>query len=109
MGPPDYPPEPRLSYPTAEAVILSGQEFLEFKWWDDFSPVRAYEFRLYKGYNMYADDLLMKQELPPNTSSFKVKSEIFEDGKTYTWSLIQIGLGGSKSDASFNSFRVIKK
>jgi len=103
------PPEPRLIYPISDKVILTGKDFLEFRWWNDFIGIEHYEFKLYKGYNMYASDLIYKQSLPSRASSIKIKSELFEDGQVYTWSLIQVSFGGQKSDKSFNSFKVIKK
>lgn len=103
------PPEPRLLYPIYEIAVLSGKEALEFRWMNDFIQVDHFIFRLYKGYNMYAADVIYKKDISGNDSSFKVDSNLFEDGQVYTWSLIQVALGGEKSDKSFNSFKVIKQ
>jgi len=104
------PPEPRLMYPTGETVILTGKDFLEFKWWiSGFIDIDYYDFRLYKGYNMYASNLIFKQRLPANTFSIKIESSLFEDGQVYTWALRQIVYSGEKSDPSFDSFKIIKK
>ncbi|MDD5408972.1 MAG: hypothetical protein PHC71_02645 [Candidatus Omnitrophica bacterium] len=102
-------PEPRLRYPINDTVILTANEPLEFKWWDDLVGIRGFTLKIYKGYNMYAGDLIFKEELPADASSFKVKSDFFQDGQVYTWSLIRVSYTGSKSDKSFNSFKVIKK
>ncbi len=50
-----------------------------------------------------------KQNIPSAESALKIKADLFEDGRVYTWSLIQVAFDGEKSDKSFNSFRVIKK
>ncbi|MDP3142664.1 MAG: hypothetical protein Q8N14_01770 [Candidatus Omnitrophota bacterium] len=104
----DYVPEPRLTYPIYEEVNLAG-DFLEFRWWNDIAGMRYFDFRLYKGYNMYEQDLIYKERLPQDVSSIKIKADLFEDNQVYTWSLLQISLSGQKSDKSFNSFRVFKK
>lgn len=104
-----FPPAPRLVYPISDEVVLSGKDFLEFKWLiRDFIDIDHYEFRLYKGYDMYASNLALKEQLPSDASSTKVKSEFFEENQVYTWSLRQVLNGGEKSDRSFQSFKVIK-
>ncbi|MDD5108796.1 MAG: hypothetical protein PHC29_04735 [Candidatus Omnitrophica bacterium] len=108
-GPQNTPPEPRLKYPINDTVILSGNEPLEFGWWNDFEQTNGYIFKIYKGYNMYASNLVFKKDLPFSASSIKVKSGLFDANQVYTWSLVRIGFGGYKSDKSFNSFKVIKK
>ena len=102
-------PEPRLRYPISETAILSGNDSLEFKWWDDVVGIRGFTLKIYKGYNMYATNLIHKEDLPPDASSVKIRSDLFEDGQVYTWSLIRVSYAGYKSDRSFNSFKVIKK
>jgi len=108
-GPFDHLPEPRLRYPINDTAVLTANEPLEFKWWDDLVGIRGFTLKIYKGYNMYSADLIFKEELPADASSFKVKSDFFQDGQVYTWSLIRVSYTGSKSDKSFNSFKVIKK
>jgi len=71
--------------------------------------LRKFIFKIYKGYKMYLANLIYKEDLPPDASSVKIKSDLFEDGQVYTWSLIQISYSGYKSDRSFNSFKVIKE
>ncbi len=102
-------PEPRLRYPISETAILTGNEPLEFKWWDDLVGIRGFTLKIYKGYNMYAGNLIHKEDLPPEASSVKINSGLFEDGQVYTWSLIRVSFAGYKSDRSFNSFKVIKE
>ena len=102
-------PEPRLRYPITETAILTGNEPLEFKWWDDVVGIRGFTLKIYKGYNMYAGNLIHKEDLPAGSSSVKIDSGLFEDGQVYTWSLIRISNTGYKSDRSFNSFKVIKE
>ncbi|TAM41360.1 hypothetical protein EPN54_01920 [bacterium] len=102
-------PEPRLRYPIYDTVTLTGNAPLEFKWWNSYVGVHGFIFKLYKGYNMYAADLIRKEELPAGAYSIKISPELFEDGRVYTWSLVQVSSAGYKSDRSFNSFKVIKK
>ena len=101
-------PEPRLIYPISDEIILTGKGFLEFRWWRDFIGVDHFVFKIYKGYNMYAPDLIYEQNLSSSASSIKVKPELFDNGQVYTWSLMLVSLGGQKSDKSFSSFKVVK-
>ncbi|MDD5433001.1 MAG: hypothetical protein PHO70_08505 [Candidatus Omnitrophica bacterium] len=103
------PPAPRLRYPINDTVILPTNQPLEFRWWSDFTQTSGYIFKLYKGYNMSAANLILKEELPPKASSIKIKPELLNAGQVYTWSLVRISFSGSKSDKSFNSFKVIRK
>jgi len=102
-------PAPRLRYPINETAVLTGNDPLEFKWWNDFTEASGYTFKLYQGYNMYAANLIYREDLPADVSSVKVSSDLFKDGQVYTWSLIRISFRGYKSDRSFNSFRVIRR
>ena len=101
--------QPRLKYPINDAVILSGNDPLEFKWWNDIEGIHGFTFKIYKGYNMYAVNLIHKENLSSSASSVKIDSALFKDGEVYTWTLIQINSSGYKSDKSFNSFKVTKK
>lgn len=103
------PPVPRLRYPINDTVILPLNQALEFSWWDDFEQTRGYIFKLYRGYNIFAANLIFKEELPSEASSIKIKPELFNTGQVYTWSLVRISFSGSKSDKSFNSFKVLRK
>ena len=71
--------------------------------------LRKFILKIYKGYKMYVANLIYKEDLSAEVSSLKVKSDLFEDGQVYTWSLIQVSYSGYKSDRSFNSFKVIKE
>ena len=104
------PFEPTLLYPIGEEVNLCGKDFLEFKWdARDFVRTRYYDFRLYKGYLAIAQNLIAKEHLLSFASSFKIKSDLFKDNQVYTWVLRRVSLEGEKSEASFNSFKVIKR
>lgn len=96
-----------LVYPINETADLAG-DYLEFKWWHADIGIRNYDFRLYKGYEMYQDKIILKKTLPFNVSSLSVEAGLFEDNQVYTWSIIQIDNKGQKSDKSFVSFKVIK-
>jgi hypothetical protein len=102
------PPEPRLKYPISDTAIVS-QQTLEFSWWNDYIDTSGFILKIYQGYNMYADKLILKENLSGNINSFNVASKLFADGQTYTWSLVRVSFAGYKSDKSFNAFKVIKK
>jgi len=103
------PPAPQLRYPVLEEVVLTGNNPLEFSWRIAEMRIDHFEFRLYKGYNMYAANLIYKEKPAANASSLKVKSELFENDQVYTWSLLGVDLEGRKSEKSFNSFRLVKE
>jgi len=105
----NYVPEPRLRYPIYETATISGDQGLEFSWWNNVTNTSGFILKLYKGYNMYADNLMFKENLPAGADSFKAKPDLFVDGEIYTWSLVRISSSGYKSDRSFNSFKVVKK
>ena len=105
----DSLPEPRLRYPITETVVLTGQDPLEFKWWNDVVGIRGFILKIYKGYNMYGVNLIHKEDLSAQDSSVKVNSGLFEDGQVYTWSLLRVSFSGYKSEKSFQSFKVIRK
>lgn len=107
----DYPPAPRLIYPISDKVNLSGKESLEFKWdvYGGYINTAYFDFRLYKGYNTVAANLILKKRVDYNAYSIKVSSDLFEDNQVYTWTLRQILNSGEKSDPSYNSFLIIKK
>jgi len=105
----NYVPEPRLKSPVYETAAIKNNQPLEFSWWNDSGESGGFVFRLYKGYKMLESNLLLKETLPQNASSFEASPDLFEVGKVYTWSLTRISFAGYKSDRSFNSFRVIKE
>lgn len=104
----DRPAEPRLVSPINETAVISGDTLL-FKWWHANIGIDRYEFNLYKGGQMFKDNLILGKVLPFSQSSIGVDSSLFEDSQVYTWSLRQITDSGAKSDKSFNTFRAIKK
>lgn len=108
-GPYNSPTEPRLRYPIYETVTIVNDQPIEFSWWNDVANTSGFILKLYKGYNMYADNLILKENLPADAAFFKVKADSFEEGKVYTWSLVRVSFDGYKSDKSFNAFKVIKR
>ncbi|MDD5595046.1 MAG: hypothetical protein PHY94_02255 [Candidatus Omnitrophica bacterium] len=103
-------PEPRLIFPITETVVLTGKNDLEFKWGGEYAvTVDYYDFRLYKGYNTVEANLILKKQIPSDITTTKISADTFTDAEVYTWVLKQVSLGGQKSDASFDSFKVIKK
>lgn len=107
-APYNSPSEPRLRYPIYDTVILNDDQPLEFSWWLDSALTGGFILKVYKGYNMYADNLILKENLPADAAFFKAPPDLFEEGKVYTWSLIRTSTAGYKSDKSFNSFKIIK-
>jgi len=108
IGPTDYIPEPKLVYPYTEEVDLTGKEYLEFKW-DTVVLADYFDFKIYKGRDEIAANLIFKQHLMSGAYSFNIKSDVFQDDQVYTWSLKTIIVGVGKSDESFISFKIIKK
>jgi len=102
-------PAPRLIYPISDEIDITGKPSLEFRWGMDYAVwVREYEFKLYKGYQTYADNLILKETVSGNYS-LEIDTAKFQDGQVYTWTLKQIGMDGQKSDFAYDSFRIIKK
>jgi len=101
---------PELLSPASEEVDIFQKDSLEFRWLRrSLIGVDHYDFKLYKGYNMYASDLIFQQKVPYQTGSIEVKTTLFEANQVYTWSLVRVSDNGNKSDKSFYSFRAIKK
>lgn len=108
----DLAPEPWLLEPVSETVDLIGKDTLTFKW----SPFqgtlllrKCYDFRLYKGYQTLESTQVLKKIVDPKVYAVVLDANLFEDGQVYTWTLRQIYCDIRKSDAAYNSFRVIKK
>lgn len=106
----NYVPSPQLIFPLTDDIELMGKDFLEFKWiLKNIVNLRYYDFRLYKGYNTYADNLILKEQIPSDSNSFQIKASTFEVGQVYTWVLKAVSLSGVKSDPSYSPFKIIKK
>lgn len=108
----DYVPQVVLTRPTEEKADITGKAALKFEW----SPHESapgmreyYDFRLYKGYDMYENSLIRKERLGPDVCSIDIGSEVFQDGQVYTWSVRQVYDRARKSGRSYKSFTVIKK
>jgi len=100
---------PTLLSPITEEVVLSGKSSLEFRWQgSNYLFPQKFIFKLYKGYNTYGDNLILKEDLSRDATSFEVSADKFEDSQIYTWSLILVVGSGQKSDAAFSSFKAIK-
>jgi len=107
----DDVPELMLLSPVGETVDLTGEETLEFKWSPFEGRVykrQGYDFRLYKGRRTYAQDEIYKEQVGPNVYHAVLKADMFEDGEVYTWTLRQLYFD-NKSDAAYNSFKVVKE
>lgn len=103
-------PGPYLLYPVTDNIDLSGSGYLEFKWRRTyFTYTDYYEFRLYHGYQAIAGNLIFKERINIDNYPFKLSAQSMEEGKVYTWVLVQVLNDGRKSDKSFSPFRIIKK
>ena len=105
-----YVPRPQLMYPITEEVDLTGKSQLEFRWSPHkglFMDRRYCDFSLYKGYNMVASTLILKERVPYNRYNFSISSDAFENNQIYTWSLRAVSFS-AKSQRSYQSFRVTK-
>ncbi|HOU36199.1 MAG TPA: hypothetical protein PLJ26_02300 [Candidatus Omnitrophota bacterium] len=100
---------PQLLSPVTHTIDLNGKDFLEFRWLDDMARTDRFVLKIYRGYNMYAKNLVYRQDVAPHATTFRMRSVFFETGQVYTWSLVRVSIGGEKSDRSFSSFKVIKK
>lgn len=107
----DYVPRPRLIYPVSEKINLEGSKTVAFKWSPHESRSlgrRSYDFRVYKGTEMTAPNLVYNEMLSGEKRKIEVNADIFENGKTYTWSIRQVYRGTGKSTRNFNTFRIVK-
>jgi hypothetical protein len=101
---------PTLLYPTTDNISLARKEYLQFKWeMADQAQTDYFDFRLYKGYNTSEENLLFKQHFSTDAYPIQVPASQFEKGQVYTWVLVQVYLGGKKSDKGFSSFKIIDK
>lgn len=104
----DEPAPPRLISPVTEKFPLNNSSVLEFHWENSAIEVRFFEFRLYRGYDLYAKNLMLKENIPGSRSVFSLPAATFEAGQTYSWSLVRVNLDGRKSERSWAAFTVKK-
>jgi len=101
---------PMLFYPVTDNIELTGKDYLEFRWWRvDMPWTDRFIFKLYKGYNTTADNLIFKQDYSAWDYPIKLPVSRFEVGQVYTWVIVQVFDNGRKSDKSFSSFKITKK
>jgi hypothetical protein len=106
-----YVPAPRLLSPGSENVNLGAKPYMTFRW----SPHEKrlfggnyYDFRIYSGTDMLESTLIYKEEVSGSLRRLEVSSDLFEEGRIYTWSLRQRYKSYGKSPRSIRSFRVTK-
>ena len=107
-----FVPAPRLVAPVIDTVNLTGKNTLVFKWSShEGDPLQRlyYDFRLYNGYNMVGSSLVYKKRVSAREFSIILKSDLFQNGQIYTWSVRQVYDSIRKSRRSTDSFKVIKK
>ena len=101
---------PMLFYPVTNNIDLAGKEYLGFRWWRvDLVWTDHFIFKLYKGYNTTAPNLILKQNISSAEYPIKIPASQFELNQVYTWVMVQVFNNGRKSDKSFSSFKIIKK
>ncbi|MCX5709863.1 MAG: hypothetical protein NT088_03935 [Candidatus Omnitrophica bacterium] len=106
----DSVPPPQLISPVSETADITGKDYLNFEWIViGLMDIDYCDFRIYKGYDTYGNDLILKEQVFTPDRDYRVKADIFEDGQVYTWVLKQVSYSGFKSDTVSNSFKVIKK
>ena len=99
-----------LFYPVTDNIDLTGKAILQFKWRQIHLPeTDHFELKIYKGYDMIAANLIVKQDIPVDEYPFELPAEKFQVGEVYTWSLRQVYFDGSKSERSYSPFKIIKK
>ncbi len=106
----DSMPGPTLLYPTTDDIDLESGSVLEFRW-ERVNAVLTdhYEFKLYKGYQTIAANLVVKKQFSADDYPFRLDAAGLEVNQVYTWSLAQVYDDGKKSDKAFESFTIIKK
>jgi hypothetical protein len=105
-------PEPRLLSPTTEQVDLTGQTSLVFEWSPfegDITRRDYYDFRVYKGYNRVAENLIFKEKVSKSSHKMDLNADRFENGQVYTWSVRQVYMNGSKSRKAAASFKAVRR
>lgn len=111
-GPAGYVPQPKLLSPVSEEIDLTGKNTLSFEWGRHGGSAAQrwyYDFRLYKGRQAIADNLICKERVAPNIYKIEIPKDSFEEGGVYTWTLRQVHTKGLKSMESTYSFKVIRK
>ncbi len=106
----DFSPGPRLLYPVTDNIKLEGARQLEFKWErPDILKVKYYDFKLYKGYNTVASNVIFSKRISYNECPLKLDISLFEVGQVYAWAVVSIFDTGQKSDKSYSSFKITEK
>jgi hypothetical protein len=70
-------------------VDLSQAENLVFSWRPAPYPRggrECFKFRLFKG---FSNEIILTQQLDPQTTTFQVSRDYFQDGQLYTWQVQQ--------------------
>ena len=103
-------PQPRqvAPVPDKDEVLVVDGPTVRFAWTAHVETARQkhFDFRIYRGHETVESGLFVNVKTKKLETD--VKSDLFEDGKTYTWSVRQIYDQGDKSDRSFSSFKVRK-
>ncbi len=107
----EYVPHVRLLSPITETIDMTGQDSITFKWALPRTGKRGrkqIQIRIFKSRELYADNIIFNEDLPRSAQEFTMSTDIFEDGKTYVWSVRQKDRRGNWSGHSPQSFLVIK-
>jgi len=103
-------PGPMLLYPTTDDIDLGGKDSVEFKWERTDSVITLYyDFRLYKGRQATADNLILQKKVYESDYPVSLPSSTLEENQVYTWVVRQVFNNGMKSDKSYSPFMIKKK
>jgi hypothetical protein len=108
----DYVPSPRLIEPRGDKIDLAGKTGLVFGWDRHVSAKgsgKYYDFRIYKGAEMVASELVYSRILPGDEYGVEVSSDVFDVPGNYTWSLRLGYRTRGKSRRSSGSFTITQK
>ena len=100
------PAPPRLISPVTETTPYPDTPSIEFRWENSAIDVRYFEFRLYRGYDLYARNLVLKKTIPGSASTFSLPAATCVPGQPYSWSLVRVNLDGRKSEKVYAVFSI---
>ncbi|MDD4895036.1 MAG: hypothetical protein PHW54_06985, partial [Candidatus Omnitrophica bacterium] len=106
----DFMPAEKLLYPITDNIDLTGKDYLEFRWVvTDLVRTDYFDFRLYKGYNTTAPNLIFKKRFSADELPARVEASLLEVNQVYTWTLVQVFNNGYKGDKSYSPFKIVNK
>lgn len=108
----DYAPQVRIISPDDETVDLTGRNALVLRWSrleGDSMERRYYDVRVYRGRETLENTLIFSAQTPPDADTVRVPSSLFDNGRTYTWTIRQRYYGLAQSRRAYAVFTVFKR